>query len=65
MIREMPLTVARQILETNLPKQEFVSTYYADCERMPLLDVADMLGLQEITIKKYRQAAYKKLAKIY
>ena len=65
MIREMPLPTAKDILKTNLPYREFCSIYYADCEGKSLIEVGDMLGVEESTIKKLRQSAFKKLVKVY
>jgi len=64
MIRELPLPDARKILEENLPKNEFSSIYFADCEQMSLIEVGEIIGIEESGVKKLRQAGYKKLAKI-
>lgn len=66
MLSRLPLPAARVILKTNLPNREFVSIYYADCEKESLGDIGEMrLNCEETTVKKYRRAGYKKLAALY
>ena len=66
MLRKLTLPAAKEILKTNLPKQEYYSIYYADVEKEDLNFIADTrLFCSEASVKKYRRQGYEKLSSIY
>ena len=65
-LRSMPLGDARDILQANLPPNEFTAIFYADIMQKNLGYIADtQLHCTESMVKKCRASAYRKLIEIY
>ncbi len=62
-LRSMPLGDARDILQANLPPNEFTAIFYADIMQKNLGYIADtQLHCSIPALKRYRASAYKRLS---